>query len=250
MKQFQIQPSSDWLPSLGLLARLHTPTSVVQVGSQPAAALSRHWLQQWKEWGVAHALLVDPLSAPLASDGETSGHPAGWHTSNALLGAQTQESASFYTLSLRVESGLLAAGEMRALWPNIQETSAHERPVTTLQDLLETLPSKPPAPDWILVESLPALPVLQGAAQLLRTSTHVVCARVVLPPAGHPHQPVPPLCDLPATQAYLEAEGFMAVALVETRHPQLALAVFVRNLASEIVKKNEQLDEAQQAIQS
>lgn len=229
-----IQSSSDWLSSMGLLARLHPPKSLVYVGSQPSSSAS----MVWQQWSVENAVLIDPL----ANEGAARSLPAGWRQIAALLGAQRDDAASFYALSLPSESGLLPAEDLRTLWPNIQSTRVESRPVITLKDAWAQLPATHSMPDWLVVDALPAVPVLQGAAALLST-VQVVCVRVMLDEKGS--QPSLAACGLEATGAYLEAQGFSCVAVGETRHPTLGLALFVRNAGAKLQPPPPQASERQ-----
>lgn len=215
------QPPSDWPAAVGLLARLHPPHSVVHVGSQPAAAPSR----VWQQWGVPHALLVDPL----AEDDTNSTPTPGWHTRSAVLADQAHPAATFHTTSLQAESGLLPPQALRAVWPNIQAVDAQPCATVTLGQLWASLPNPPPAPNWLFVDSLPALPVLQGGKDLV-ASAEVLCVRVLLTNPAHNNTP-PELaaCTLPPVRHWLADLGFVCGAVVETRHPALALALFVPN---------------------
>lgn len=234
----QIRPPSDWLTSIGLLARIHPPHSVVYVGSQPSSAPS----QVWQQWGVKNAVLIDPL----ATESPASNLPAGWLQIPIVLGVQPDDGASFYRLSLSAESGLLPADALRTLWSNIQLIYAEKRAVVTLDNVLANLPDPQPAPDWLVVDSLPALNVLQGAVEVLET-VQVIHVRVMLKSTSD-HPSLEPCC-LDTVSAFMNARGYICAAVVETRHPALGMALFVRDFPGELRQHHGHLSEARQALQ-
>lgn len=214
-----IQPASHWPATLALLARLHPPRSLVHAGSPPATAPSR----AWQQWHVPHAVVIDPLLPPA-----DTAPPTEWLQINAVLGAQAHAATPFYTQSLRPESGLLPPEPLRHLWPNLRTHAIEERPTLPLP---QALPAGHPAPNWLLIDTLPALPTLQGAAPLL-PGVDVLCTRVVLPTTA-PHPELAP-CQLHAVEHWLAPLHFRCVGVTETHHPDLAYALFVRDLAPQV----------------
>lgn len=229
--QLPAQPASDWLITLGLLARLHPPQSLVYVGSQAAIAPSR----VWQQWSVPHAVIIDPV-APLPEN-----TAQGWHYSQAVVAANVAAAAPFYKASLLPESGLLPPDALRPLWPHIRAISTEQRPTITLEQLWAGLQPEQAMPNWVLVDSLPALPVLQGGA-ILVAAAQVVCVRVLLldsPPAALSD------CTLPVVKALLRGLGLLCVAVVETHHPGIGLALFVCNWPEQAEQQRYALAQAQ-----
>ena len=138
---------------------------------------------------------------------------------------------SYHRASLPAHSGLLPTEALQCCWPNIKTVGQKTVNALSLDAAVNQAsrtgpaPSEPLAPDWLWVNCLPALPILQGATQTLQ-SAQVVLARVILHPAGVVDAALPPL------QQLLAGQGFMLSGVQPERNPQLGIAVFVRDYAA------------------
>lgn len=227
------------------------------------------WYQQWGlptiDWIDAseqrHHLLAKHV---LHQVGE--GHRQSHH---ALLGADCAQ-AQYYVLSNPQESGLIDAAALTALWPNIATSSA----VALQQSSLDTfaaqnLPHHAKA-NWLYIDCLPALRIVQGANKQLQ-HTDVIVARTVVAPLAATH----PLNGLGATlgelSAHLQPLGYRLLTTYEERNPALATAIYVRDYVqalhttraelqtqlrqaqathAEMLQKQEQLAQAHKALEA
>ena len=135
--------------------------------------------------------------------------------------------APFHTLSHANESGLLSGDELKSLWPNIRTAHTLERSTQTLDNLLATDPSLADLNDtdagWLIIDSLPAARILNGAMERIRHCT-VVGARVVLDDARAPAG-----THVNEVRSLLEPLGFRHVFSLEETHPAIVMALFTRS---------------------
>ena len=143
----------------------------------------------------------------------------------AVIAAQTG-SAAFHIASKPDESGLIAPEALRPLWRNLTTHRTEEVEASTLPDLVARLEL---AADfrcsWLVVDCLPALPVLEGAGQLI-DQVEVLELRCVRNADIAPGQGA----SLGSAKHWLEPLGFRLLQEVEESHPELVKAVFCRDL--------------------
>lgn len=138
---------------------------------------------------------------------------------HAVVAAEAEE-VSFHTSSLAAENGLLPSEAVRQLWPNVQLLQVQQRLATSLPELL---PSEH-ANQWLLLDCLPAVALVQGAASVLPL-VDVILARVLLHTKNKIYQI--PGCGLAELAEFLPE--FSQVALQSTLHPDIAYALLVRD---------------------
>ena len=143
----------------------------------------------------------------------------------AVVAAQTG-SAAFHVASKPDESGLIAPEALQSLWRNLTTRTTDEVEASTLPDLVARLEL---AADfrcnWLVVDCLPALPMLEGAGQLI-DDVEVVELRCVRDEDIAPGQGA----SLGSAKDWLEPLGFRLVQESEESHPQLVKALFCRDL--------------------
>ena len=169
MSTFQnnLHQTIDWV------RQAFPPDALVHVG----AGRGIGDMHQWREWGVSRALLIDPLVKPDDGFEHLLREHAGWDWIPSALAAEDDE-ADFYVASNPNESGLLDIERLLPLWPNLR-TMEWSRVVTQRLDSLLMALNESLSPDWLIVDCLPALPVLQGTGKFL-DGVQVVWVRVVL----------------------------------------------------------------------
>lgn len=201
---------------LQTLYLLHPVSTLVHAG--PGLTAGKAWYSHWPEVTV-HWVEADPQRhqhlQQQAASGQTAHH--------ALLGSKALEEATWHTLSNPNESGLLPASSLTALWPNIHSVAEQAMPQTTLDALLPT----PTAGQWLVVDCLPALAILQGASQHLPHTAVIVARATAHTAAGLKDQGA----SLQELRDHLQPQGFALLAQEEERNPAYVQAVFVRNYA-------------------
>lgn len=218
-----IRPSQSWCECspLQVIHAIAPPQTVIHIG----AGTGEGELHQWHTWGVPQALLLDADAARLVWAEQLAAANPGWQVCAAIV-AEADDPVIYHYASNPAEDGLTPATMLLTLWPNLRATGQEQRTAQRLDTLL----AQPGAPatahgsTWLLVECLPALPILQGAD---RTLAHclVIGVRALL-------QPVAGLtagADLSSIASYLRGHGFKHVATVEGHQPAIGHALFVRD---------------------
>ena len=199
------------------MRHLMPPVGVVLVD-----AWSGDWANLLADWEIDDVHFIE------ADDRQYQGLQLGiknhstWRSHAALVGREAEE-VIFYQNSNPAESSILSTESLAALWPNLQTRSHLPRQIITLGSLLDDI--KPPAPpNWLVVDCLYAMPVLQGAGEWLG-SCDVIVARVVLDDSMLPGIDV----GKSKLDTYLSTQGFRCVAIQEERHPAIGNALYVRD---------------------
>jgi len=212
--------------ALTLLQRLVPPGAVIHIGS----GIGVGQMHSWRNWGVPRALLLDAaygVHQPAWFNPDTA--PPGWSYEAALL-SDRDGTTCMYQASNPAESGLLKPEELNMIWPNLSTKEQEQRPVTRLESLLAEprhTELRAAANIWCMVDCLPALPILQGAGEVLQNWS-VLWLRVLLKPFDGKLQQA----NLPACQELLEPLGFHCLQINESNHPALGDAIFVRDWAA------------------
>jgi hypothetical protein len=192
--------------AMHMLGKVAPPDALIHIG----AGTGHGPLHQWQNWPLELAVLIDGDSEKLAwAKGE--GSQETWHVLGQVVGPQTG-SQTWYKASISRESGLLAPEKLNDLWPNLSTRKQEEVTAKSLADCLEQTPfSKVTGCVWTILDCLPALPLLQGAENIL-AHCQVIAARVLLPPQDESDRQDASLNHL---EAWLEPRGFQCVQTVE-----------------------------------
>lgn len=167
----------------------------------------------------ARAECIEPLQKQFEASSNTT-------AVQAVIAARTGPTA-FHCASKPDESALIPSESLQPLWRNLTTSRVDEVEARTLPDLLASLE---PAPDfrcnWLVIDCLPALSVLEGAGRMVDDLDVIElrCVRdgAALEEAG---------ARLESAEQWLEARGFRPVAQFEETHPQLCKAVFCRDVS-------------------
>lgn len=182
----------------------------------------------WVQWLLSRNVASDGVSVHMVEGDERQyrhlqrsvGDNNGWTLWRDVV-VPSAGATTFHRLSNPDESGLLAAQNLRKLWPNLSdESSAAIKDATTLDALGEEAGGDA---NWLILDCLPATALLQGGTELLR-KLDVVLVRVAddLPPGL--------LADQHAVDQLLCDAGLRAVCRQVERHPALAHVLYVRDV--------------------
>jgi hypothetical protein len=128
--------------------------------------------------------------------------------------------STFHRTTVPCENGLFDAEALHSLWPRIATRESINLNAITLADVMDGLPQ--PA-DWLFIDCLPALPILQSAGPHLSLA-NVILARVTASAVGpRPAQSA----REPIAQA-LDALGFQCLTFEPNRNPKTGHALFLR----------------------
>lgn len=212
-----IAASTSLASVLDLLRALHPPRHVVHVG--PGDGVD---LPPYSSWGADEVCLVEARRECCAALQRNGGHGAGMVVLHACAGARSGP-GEFHRASNPAYSACLAPESLRGLWPNLHSLERTDVELVTLDALLSAT-SQGATPDWLVVDCMPALPVLLGAATALE-QVDLVVARVLdeVAEVGVP--------GLPADEidALLVGCGLRPVACIPQWHPRMMQRVYLRD---------------------
>lgn len=143
----------------------------------------------------------------------------------AVVGGQSG-AAAFHLATNAEESGLIPPETLQSLWRNLTTRSVEAADTLTVVDLLARVdPVSGYRCNWLVVDCLPALPVLEGAGRLVDDLEvlELRCVRDETVAAEHGS-------SLAAITQWLKARGFRLALEIEETHPQLCKAVFCRDV--------------------
>ena len=205
------QPIVPWLRHL---SRMIPPSGVVLVG---AGRGTGEWVEFLSGLPDTMSILVeaDPVEFRFL-ESMVSGRPA-WRFHNQVISKEAGL-VDFHETSISSENSLVAPEQLREFWPNLTARQVVPRQAIALDEILSGVEV-----NWLLVDCLPALPLIEGASAQLG-GIDVMVARVVLSTtAAGLHA-----ASLQALQDSLEQQGFHLQAVEPSRHPSLGHALFVR----------------------
>src|ERR1700681_4189437 len=157
---------------VGVLRNLYPIKCLVHVGD-----VGKHVLSDCAEQMIERAIFIIAdekhynTLTPLIE-----AHP-GWSGVHAVVADSVTE-RDYHVASNPRESGLLPPESLAGIWRNIKTLSRQRVRATTLDSILEGLPGGTPA-NWLVINSLSALPVVQGGDSCL-DECDVIIARAVL----------------------------------------------------------------------
>ncbi|WP_156173863.1 class I SAM-dependent methyltransferase [Cupriavidus basilensis] len=196
---------------------LHPPDGVLYVGAGTGAG---RWVQLLLEEDVPNVTLVE------ADDGQfvhlkrsIAGHE-GWDLQKRFIAANAG-TATFHVASQSAESGLLDPARLHGLWPNLKSRAQLALPTTTLERLQQGAAL---SANWLVVDCLPALPILQSAADKLDRfdviTLRTLFDSVVPPEVG---------ASLSELTRFLCTRGYRCIATEAGRHPLIGHVIFVKD---------------------
>ena len=224
---------------LQLLRQLAPPQTIIHIG----AGTGQGDLHQWHSWGVAHALVVDADLARLAWAEQMVAINPGWQVRETTV-ADVDDTITYHQASNPAEDGLIPAGPLRTLWPNIRATGQDQRAAQRLDTVLAQADADASritathGNTWLLVDCLPALPILQGATATLTQCTVIAVRALLQPVAG-----VTQGAALAEVEAFLQGHGFKCVDTQAGHQPAIGHAVFMRDWQTALQAQTHQLAE-------
>lgn len=203
---------SDWFDRLRILFPV---AGLVQVGAGDGAAS----VALAERLAAARALFIEARPDPQEQLARRIEDRPGWTSVAAVVG-RAPTRATFFTASNPDESGLLDPDALRPIWKNLASLQADPCDVVPLADLVGPVGDC----NWLLVDCLPALPVLQGAGAVL-DGLDVLIARALMHDIG----PAGVEAGRDALDAWLGDRGFHPLPVLPQRHPGLGVALYVRD---------------------
>lgn len=234
-----IQAIPGFQASLGLLQTLFPASGVIHVGAGGGASAALY-----ARWGVTNALLIEAQEGHQRSLAALAQGRPGWRVAGVLVGAR-EEDVDFYVTSNPKESGIIAPDRQLHLWRNLKAVRRQALRCVRLDTLLGPPPPEGAGFNWVFVDCLPALPVLEGAGSR-SDEWDVVVIRGAL--ADQSLQGLG--ATKPEIDAFLGGRGFRCLMWEEERQPALAQIAYVRDWKTILAERSLAQAEAAAGIQA
>lgn len=174
---------------------------------------------------ASSVLLVDARAECIEQMQTRAPEPPNAMAVQAVIAAR-RAPANFHLATKPDESALIPPEALQPLWRNLKTRDVDAVETLTLVDLLAGLePARNFRCNWLVIDCLPALPVLEGAGRLI-DDVDVVELRCVSDSTIAAGQGA----SLADAAEWLEARGFRRMLQSEEAHPLLCKAVFCRDV--------------------
>ena len=147
--------------------------------------------------------------------------PETWQTYHELLWSEETE-LNFHHASNPALSGVIAPESLTQLWPNLTTRESELRRSTTIEQLL--INPETPSCNWYIIDCLPALPILMGAKEKMKTCDLVLVRLLSDETAGAEAG-----STISEVDTWMVNGGFRLITRVEEDHPQVYQALYIRD---------------------
>lgn len=217
--QYRTQPHDTLGSVLTWLNKLAPAQHLVHIGAGTGTG-SCH---AWRAWPASRVTLIDANAERLAWAEQLIDEHPDWKVQAALVAAKSGATL-FYRASNPDENGLLPPEQLKSIWPNLATENSELQDAVRLDDILsDTAPA-----DWLIVDCLPALPILLGAERQL-AAANVLSLRCML----NSQDSATADASLSALETMLQPLGFRCIDTIEGNHPAIGHALFVRDWQDE-----------------
>jgi len=235
MKPNILNESSTAQAFLMGLWQVYRPQSVIHVGIGKGSGILTFWMEAAPEW----ALLVDADGERLKTVASKFANRPEWQAVAAVVG--DGEERTFYRYTYREEDGLYPPEALTPFWPalKVQETlSVTTEPLDALAEPFFT------GRFIVISELMPTDAILAGAEETLK-QTSLFLTRVRLDEAHDG-------AALTHVREAIEQQGLRLCGVIESHHPRLGYAVFIRDLIAQneanVNALHDELAQTQQAL--
>ncbi|HSW22938.1 MAG TPA: hypothetical protein VLJ62_09235, partial [Burkholderiaceae bacterium] len=214
-----VQDTSPLIAWLDHLQILMPPRHVLMVGAGNGAS---SWVQWLARSDALCATLVEADDGQVARLQQVCEARPQWRVRKQVVGT-VAEATTFHVASMASESGLLEPEGLRSLWPNLRTRHKQTRQAIALAELLE---AEDATVNWLVLDCLPGLPLLQSIEPQL-AHVDVLLVRAMLEGAPGPLTGM----DERSIESWLHGEGFRRIATEPGRHPAVGHVLLVRDPA-------------------
>lgn len=242
MKSFVGSPAASVTDAL---QRIYSIQAMVYVGAGRGWTIAREPMYS----RLDRLLLVDANPAYAEElEGLVAQHAPGWRSVTALLGA-SEEDTNYHATSYPAFNGVLSATVWQPYWPNIKALETFPMRQQRLEAVITERGSFADA-NWLIVDCLPGIPVVEGAADMISTYD-VIIMRVVLDrEVGDLHE-----SRISVTDRFMSDRGFRRINVDEGNHPAIGVAAYARDwksaartIASLVAERDAKAEKLEQLI--
>lgn len=211
------------LKSLECLSRVFPINGAVVVG---AGMGDGPWFDLLVQQAIGEVLLVEADQKNVQHLERKYSSRNQWDVLHQVV-SDKEEERVFYRLSNSAESGMLEPELLRSLWPNISIKEEQLCQTVTLDSLIH---ANNPDANWLVIDCLPAISMLNGADKSF-SAFDVAVVRLVIG-----NDVAPPLCDVRQdVDTIMRKHGFINIGIESGLHPSLGHAVYIRDIPHQTV---------------
>ncbi len=199
-------------------------------------------LNFWHNWKLELAIAIDAQDNRLKRLRLKNQNIASFLPISRVV-ADKEQKVIFYLSSNPDHAGLVASDHLKHLWPNLRDVETFSQEAIILDSFIGNVLSKRL---WLVIECFGATDILAGGDEII-SYCHVVFSRVIINQNKTKdfHS-----SSLIAVDEYMNKNGFIRVKTIPCRHPDIADAVYVRDLALDIKVVTKKYEESNLIIQS
>ena len=201
------------LASLECLSRIFPIQGAIIIG----AGMGRGpWFELFQQQNIENVLLIEADEAHARHLEKKYANHTSWSILQHVVGDLDGKS-TFYRLSNSAESSLLPLETLRGLWPNISINEERSCLTVKLDTLLTETASNV---NWLIVDALPALPMLNGGLGTLEAIEVIIIRQIT---DAHVRDAM-----LQGTEDFMQEHGFTCFGSEPELHPSFEHAVYVK----------------------
>ena len=197
---------------------LTPPSGVILVG---AGTGTGDWVQYLVQRDVMNVTLIEGDEEQFHRLRRNIEPRSDWQLIEGVV-ANVSGPIVYHRASNRSESGLLNPESLRGVWPNLTTLAREEKAALRLGEIQQMGGCHA---NWLIVDCLPVLEILQGQNDSLQ-SADVVVARVVQDDQA---LQIDAAATLASFQSFMERRGWQLLLAEEGRNPAVGHALFVRD---------------------
>ena len=227
------EPVISSLQHLECLSRIFPVKGAVVVGAGLGEGAWFEVLEQVDN----NILLVEPDAGCVQHLKSVFADRSQWLIQQQVVAAGVEERA-FHAMSLSSENSLLPPEQLKGIWPHIQSKQESICQTVALDELCR---ESSIVPNWLVLDCLPALPMLHGSERVLAETDVLIVRAVVSDSFCQTAQASQKQID-----DFIQKRGFNLYGLEAEQNPTLVHVVYVRGCPRGSAKK---LGELKQKVQ-
>ncbi|MEO6172889.1 MAG: hypothetical protein ABIP02_07220 [Arenimonas sp.] len=178
--------------------------------------------KRYIEWNLTSVVLVDADKSLTERMGAVAQAQTDWHILNKYISSAT-EIKDYFVATKSSENGAINPDLLKPFWKNIATKEVRKIESTTLDAELPKIQVLAPI-NWLVIDCLPALPVLMGANEILK-QCDVAVIRLIVDSKSLQI----PGAKFSEIEENLSGNGFRFIGFEEELQPEIANALFVRD---------------------
>lgn len=210
--------------SFEFLYNLYEPSELILIGVD-----AEKWVESVDKMALTKVTFIDADVHKVNHLKNINTLPSNWIVLNNLV-YKKQKDVVYYELSISKLNGTIQADTLQSLWKNIYEKNHRFIHAKRLDDVIVT--EEKIFNNSIVIECFGALEILKGAEKLLKT-TDIIFAKSTLSDNEELEK-----INQRKLSVWLKKRGFKNIGFIEDNHPEVGLAIYVKDTKKELAVLN------------